>query len=107
MSKFDELKAAAEMAEPIFTDLYGDRYMQGSWSRADLTHEQDAFVAKATPAAILELLAVQAQLVEALKKLTERAMGFNVSGVYFGEMTEDRVILDNACDALAAAGEQS
>lgn len=55
---------------------------------------------------IKRLAAIQAQLVEALKKLTERAMGFNVSGVYFGEMTEDRVLLDSACDALDAAGEQ-
>ncbi len=103
MSKFDELKAAAEIAEPIFTDLYGDRYMQGSWSRVDLTQTQDAFVALATPAAILELLAIQAQLVEALKGMNGIwDMTCDSHGWERNHM-QQRI---DSCVALAAAGAQ-
>ena len=105
MSKFDELKAAAEIAEPIFTDLYGDRYMQGSWSRVDLNQTQDAFVALATPAAILELLAIQAQLVEALKDITgDISERFDMESSSTNPGIKNCV--ENARAALAAAGER-
>lgn len=52
-----ELRRLAEACEPITTDLYGDRYMQGPYSQASLTKAQDALLAKLTPAVILNLLA--------------------------------------------------
>lgn len=53
----EQLKAAALAATPIETDLYGDRYFQGSYSKADLTKAQDDFFTAASPAAVLELIA--------------------------------------------------
>lgn len=62
-----ELKKLAEAAAPIETELYGDRYFQGPFSCAILNKEQDAYIAAANPAAILELLEVTNGLAEALK----------------------------------------
>jgi len=52
----DALEAAALAAMPIETDLYGDRYLCGSYSRADLTAEQDKYIAASNPAVVLELI---------------------------------------------------
>jgi hypothetical protein len=49
------------------------------------------------------LLRVNAELVDALEKLFESADGFNVSGVYFGETTENNEALIAAANALAKA----
>ncbi len=67
MNKLAELKAAAEVATPIETDLYGDRYFQGPYSQANLSIEQDRFFTLANPATILKLIAV----VEAVDALTD------------------------------------
>jgi hypothetical protein len=52
----ETLRAAAEKAEPITTDLFGDRYFTEAWSTATLNKNQDDFVSLATPANILKLL---------------------------------------------------
>lgn len=65
----DELKKLAEAATPIETELYGDRYFQGPFSCATLNKEQDAYIAAANPAAILKLLQINAELVEALRSM--------------------------------------
>jgi hypothetical protein len=49
------------------------------------------------------LLRVNAELVEALEKLFESVDGFNVSGVYFSETTENNEALVLAAKALAKA----
>lgn len=56
--EFDKLESLAKKADPIFTDLYGDRYSQGSWSRADFDKEQDDFISTFTPAVVLQLIAL-------------------------------------------------
>jgi hypothetical protein len=56
--ELQRLKELAQAATPLDTDLYGDRYMQGAWSRADLTKEQDSFYSAVTPTAVLELIEV-------------------------------------------------
>ena len=53
----EQLKAAALAVTPVDMDLYGDRYSQGCWSRADFDRDQDAFYRAANPAAVLELIA--------------------------------------------------
>jgi len=54
-----EALETALKAEPdaIETELYGDRYMQGPYSRAALTDAQDTYVTTANPARIARLLA--------------------------------------------------
>jgi hypothetical protein len=49
------------------------------------------------------LLRVNAELVDALEKLFESVDGFNVSGVYFSETTENNEALILAAKALAKA----
>ena len=46
------IKAAAEAATPIDTDLLGDRYFGDSHSTATLTKAQDDFIATASPATV-------------------------------------------------------
>lgn len=49
----------AELAarpDAISTELYGDRYFGGDYSRADLTREQDAYIAACSPANVSLLL---------------------------------------------------
>lgn len=104
MSKFDELKKLAEAAtvgvwtaEPPAEDFERDGGEQYHWSvRAPYptslmisyqlcklsslnnNEEEDAaYIAAANPAAILELLAIQAQLVEALKGLDDSFCSIN------------------------------
>ncbi|WP_148716449.1 hypothetical protein [Chitinolyticbacter meiyuanensis] len=58
-----ELRRLASVAEPIFTDLYGDRYFGDSpYSRADLSKEQDAFFTAVSPATVIALLDRLAEL---------------------------------------------
>lgn len=93
MSKFDELKKLAEltMAGPGF-------YQEETTGR---------FIAAASPAAILELLAIQAQLVAALKAAKTWHNGekwrdsSDPSEVRAWEQHRDII-----ADALAAAGAQ-
>jgi hypothetical protein len=56
MTDLAALKAAALAATPVVTELYGDRYFQDDFSRADLTKEQDDFVSLANPANVLALI---------------------------------------------------
>jgi hypothetical protein len=44
------------------------------------------------------------RLVKALNDLGEYAQGFNVSGVYFDDEYDARILLDQAYEALAKAG---
>lgn len=78
MSKFDELKKLAEAATPgPWMRLFGERTVYDRMEdgcrgnaivRADGAESKNVdFIAAANPAAILELLAIQAQLVAALQ----------------------------------------
>lgn len=60
-----ELEYVAKKSDAIYTDLYGDRYMQGSWSRVDLSKEQDNFIAAFTPEVVLKLIALACRAAEA------------------------------------------
>lgn len=62
MQDLKSLKEAAQAAQPIETDLYGDRHFQGPYSQVDLTKEQDAFLHAASPDVILSLIAELEQL---------------------------------------------
>lgn len=115
MSKFDELKKLAEAASP--GPWKGDRYdgtvkyelldandntvIRGDNGNSDagpfgITGEDDEkFILAANPAAILELLAIQAQMVEALKN----------ARVYVSHEGDDEE-LGELDAAIAAAGTQ-
>lgn len=74
MSKFDELKKAAEAATPgpwvlckygsVMADATNCEIVPAETGMSD-----NLFIATANPVAILELLAIQAQLVEALESV--------------------------------------
>ena len=50
------IRAAAEAATLIHTDLLVDRYYGGDYSMATLTKAQDNFIATANPATVIALL---------------------------------------------------
>lgn len=138
MSKFDELKKLAEAAthgiwtaEPPAEDYERDGGEQYHWSvRAPYSNppmisyqlcrlsslnnneEEDAkFIAAANPAAILELLAIQAQLVKALEKITTeyirtRAMHDGLKMKDDFSKYEEIMCVENSRTALAAVGAQ-
>jgi hypothetical protein len=69
LDRVAELRQIAEACnEPIYTDLYGDRYMQGPHSQASLSKAQDDFVSAFTPAVVLALISE----VERLKALVPK-----------------------------------
>lgn len=50
------IEAAAKAATPIYTDLFGDRYLQGPYSQCELTQAQDVFVSTANPSTVIEMV---------------------------------------------------
>lgn len=119
MSKFEELKKLAEAASP--GPWKGDRYdgtvkyelldandntvIRGDNGNSDagpfgITGEDDEkFILAANPAAILELLAIQAQLVAALTEYKRLYEEVQPAGGWQG-------VYEIGNDALAAAGAQ-
>lgn len=94
MSKFDELKAAAEQTQ----------VEQESFDAQECRMREFQFLAK--PIVVLELLAIQAQLVEALKGLDDSFCSINEFSTK-EERHQARMSLMAARAALAAAGAQS
>lgn len=125
MSKFDELKKLAEAASP--GPWKGDRYdgtvkyelldandntvIRGDNGNSDagpfgITGEDDEkFILAANPAAVLELLAIKAQLVEALKGLDDSFCSINEFSTK-EERHQARMNLIAARAAIAASGAQ-
>lgn len=110
MSKFDELKKLAEAATPGVWDIFDPKsdyhtygvtaknghavvYFGGDQEEGIRRKEDAEYIAAANPAAILELLAIQAQLVAAL----------NVASFHVPGRNQDEKAMIRA--ALAAAGE--
>lgn len=94
MSKFDELKAAAKQTQ------------RPHWSTQVNRAAMQEFEALATPAAILELLAIQAQLVEALRNLVTAADNLEPQcciPIGYGQLIDASGFADTA---LSAAGAQ-
>jgi len=113
MSKFDELKANAKACRGLKWEPSGRNAIRTEEGDivlgmgVDPDDDERMFIAAANPAAVLDLLAIQAQLVEALKLFTDFPQDvltmpadenytFTVQGRYFSK----------ACVALAAAGAQ-
>lgn len=86
MDNAQQLKALAEAATPIDTELYGDRYFQGPYSTADLTKQQDAYIAAMSPDVALQLLEERAMLLEVMKEFIDAAEGVIMQG---GRITID------------------
>ena len=117
MSKFDELKKLAEAAEPGPWGYKEDKD-DGSYYVVSIKNilicgsdgydqhppgsNDTEFIAAANPAAILELLAIQAQLVEALKGLDDSFCSINEFSTK-EERHQARMNLIAARAAVAAA----
>jgi len=53
-----EIEAAAKIADPISTELYGDRYMRGhDYSRTDLSEPQDKYIRLLSAETVLSMAA--------------------------------------------------
>lgn len=107
MSKFDELKKLAEAATPGPWVLckYGSVMADAtncSIVPAETGMQDNGFIAAANPTAILELLAIQAQLVEALKGLDDSFCSINEFSTK-EERHQARMNLIAARAAVAAA----
>ena len=111
MSKFDELKKLAEAATPGVWDIFDPKsdyhtygvtaknghavvYFGGDQEEGIRRKEDADFIAAANPVAVLNLLAIQAQLVEALS-----VASFHVPG----KNKEEKIMIRAA---FAAAGEK-
>lgn len=128
MSKFDELKKLAEAASP--GPWKGDRYdgtvkyelldandntvIRGDNGNSDAGpfgiagQDDEKFILAANPAAILELLAIQAQLVGALQVMLPKVRGLDDEGPSGEGWQSDELeqAIRDADTALAAAGAQ-
>lgn len=105
MSKFDELKKLAEAASPgpwkyeVTSDGYSvsnsgfTLFSQEPYDNHPPSDDDAEFIAAANPAAILELLAIQAQLVAALQSIN-------------GWIDPDGPVAKKIDAALSAAGAQ-
>lgn len=115
MSKFDELKKLAEAATPGVWDIFDPKsdyhtygitaknghavvYFGGDQEEGIRRKEDADFIAAANPVAVLNLLAIQAQLVAALQDAIKELNAYSEadSGESFNNPTMN--------DALAAAG---
>lgn len=129
MSKFDELKKLAEAATPgpwahgpfggVYLDHatgsdgmeyggYGLLFAEKGDSTLRNSFNNEAYAAAANPAAILELWAIQAQLVRALQVMLPKVRGLDDEGPSNEGWQSDELeqAIRDADAALAAAGAQ-
>lgn len=119
MSKYDELKKAAEAATPgpwgtddpwiVYANVGDDLVYLARTLELDTQYKQSvsdaAFIAAANPAVILALLASHAALLEALKKLDELTQSYDDAWPHeYGWSTD---ALCKARDAARAAISQA
>lgn len=122
MSRFDELKKLAEAATPGVWDIFDPKsdyhtygvtaknghavvYFGGDQEEGIRRKEDADFIAAANPVAVLNLLAIQAQLVAALQDITgDICERFDMESSSTNPGIKNCV--ENARAALAAAGAQ-